>query len=137
MKANCAISLTESHGAQSEQAKDWAELQGLTNPMVLSESIREEVGKATKVLDNSTRLASHILELLSERDELYAKTLKLGGNRTDMLLLLFEEQAKSLQQRCAEELRATEEAFLQAIFWVHAISLDVSAALIITSDAAC
>lgn len=106
-------SLAETHAAQSEQARDWAELQGLTNPMTLHASVKQEIEKATKVLDNNSRLAARLLELLRSRDELYAKTLRIGGDKTDKMLQLLFRQALDLQQRCSQQLEAAEAVFLQ------------------------
>ena len=81
--------------------------------MLLDNSIREEVEKATKVLDNSSALAANILDLLNDRDNLYAKTLRVGGSRTDKMLQLLRHQAEELSQKCQQELESSEELFLQ------------------------
>lgn len=129
VKENCVTSLAETHSAQLEQAKDWAELQGLTQPMLLDNSIREEVEKATKVLDNSSALAVKILDLLNDRDNLYAKTLRVGGSRTDKMLQLLRHQAEELSQKCQEELESSEELFLQVYVDQNSKSFNLLACL--------
>ena len=111
--------MAETRGAQSEQAKDWAELQGLTNPMALNASIREEIEKATKVLDNSTALASRILTALGGREEAFARTLRIGADRTDKLLQLLQQQADELHDQCSGEMGQTEQAFLKVRSYVY------------------
>lgn len=95
--------------SQTQQARSWAELQFIADPVALHAAITEQLQNFQAAVQFCRDSAERVSDCIKDKDNAYVRTLQQQADQLDRLLRTLEEQASSFNTLCKHQIQAAEQ----------------------------